>query len=190
MTFNPGYPSASQSPGLFPAQGNTNFARIKANFDTEHVFNDSAQVTDGVHRQMTMIARADPVALPAGTNGMIYNKTTGSTALPYYYDGASIYATPVCRAYVTWDNAGTIQGNSFNASVAFVSLGTYDITFTVALPSINPQICLSAYYSSFDFPIVCNIQTFNTSVMRVRFMRSSTEALTAITLGNLTIFGG
>jgi len=78
MTFDPNVPNAGQSPGLFPAQNVTNMTRVKALINAEHVFNDTAQADDGVHRQMTMVARADPGALPAGTNGMLYTWIDGS----------------------------------------------------------------------------------------------------------------
>lgn len=72
MTFDPNIPNANQSPGLFPSQANANFARLKTIINADHVFNDSAESTDGVHRQSTMIARAQPVSLPVGTNSILY----------------------------------------------------------------------------------------------------------------------
>ena len=90
MTFNIVAPNAGQSPGIFPAQNNTNFDRLKTLINAEHVFNDTAAANDGVHKQMTMVARADPVSLPAGTNGILYNKVVGSNGEMFYYNGTTI----------------------------------------------------------------------------------------------------
>ena len=89
MTFDPNVPNASQSPGLFPPQNNTNFARLKTIINADHVFNDSPQATDGVHRQCTMIARAMPVGLPTGTNAILYTWLDSlSRAQLRFYNGA------------------------------------------------------------------------------------------------------
>jgi len=77
MTFDPNIPNAGQSPGLFPPQNNQNFARLKTIINADHVFNDTTQATDGYHRQATMIARAQPVALPTGSNAILYSWWTG-----------------------------------------------------------------------------------------------------------------
>jgi len=80
MTFNANVPNAGQSPGLFPPQNNTNFGRLKTIIETDHVFNDTAADTDGVHKQMTMVARDSPTTppgLPTGINGILYSWVDG-----------------------------------------------------------------------------------------------------------------
>lgn len=90
MSFDANVPNASQSPGLFPGQSNTNFTRLKNIINADHVFNDSAQATDGVHRQCTMIARASPGSLPAGTNSILYTwLDSGSKAQLRFYNGVT-----------------------------------------------------------------------------------------------------
>ncbi len=86
MSFNPNVPNASQSPGIFPAQNNTNFNRLKTIINADHVFNDSAQTTDGIHRQCTMVSRAVPMVLPAGSNAILYSWVDGlgQTQLRFY----------------------------------------------------------------------------------------------------------
>ena len=74
MTYDPNIPNAAQSPGLFPPQNNTNFTRLKTIINADHVFNDSAQSTDGAHKQVTLINRDSPGAVPGGTNAMLYSK--------------------------------------------------------------------------------------------------------------------
>jgi hypothetical protein len=196
MTFDPNVPNAGQSPGLFPPGNNTNFARLKALINAEHVFNDTAAVTDGVHRQATMIARLDPVSLPAGTNGMYYNKVVGSTALPFYYDGTSIYALAPVRASVTFNNLGVVQGNAFNATVALLSPGEYEISFTIALPSKYPQFSLTCIQTADGNPMIGKVLSLTTvgatvTKMSVRFVNTiNGQTITNIIQGNLIVFGG
>lgn len=101
MTFDPNVPNASQSPGVFPAQNNTNFARLKTIINADHVFNDTAQTTDGVHRQVTMIARASPVGLPTGTNAILYAwvDSQSRTQLRFYNGAVDIQLTPPDELY-------------------------------------------------------------------------------------------
>lgn len=101
MTFDPSVPNAAQSPGLFPPQNNTNFARIKTIINADHVFNDTAQSTDGVHRQVTMIVRAQPVGLPGGTNSILYSwiDGDGQTQLRFYNGLTDIQLTPPEQLY-------------------------------------------------------------------------------------------
>jgi hypothetical protein len=89
-TYNAGVPNASQSPGQFPVQGQANFSRLKTIINTDHVFNDTAvNFTDGIHRQVTMITRDDPVApLPSGQSAILYSKLdANSRAQLWYYNG-------------------------------------------------------------------------------------------------------
>ncbi len=103
MTFDPNVPNAAQTPGLFPGQNNTNFGRIKTIVNKDHVFNDTAQTTDGVHRQVTMIvhAAATPGDLPAGTNAMLYSwLDANSQAQLRYYNGVGDFQlTPPDQLY-------------------------------------------------------------------------------------------
>lgn len=101
MTFDPNSPNAAQSPGLFPVQNNTNCARIKTIINADHVFNDTAQSTDGVHRQVTMIVRAQPVGLPGGTNSILYSwiDGQGQTQLRFYNGTTDIQLTPPEELY-------------------------------------------------------------------------------------------
>jgi hypothetical protein len=88
MSYNVTVPNAGQSPGLFPAQANTNFNRLQQIINNEHVFNNTLNIdTDGVHRQVTLIDRAKPASVPAGTNGVLYAKTVSATSQLFYFNG-------------------------------------------------------------------------------------------------------
>lgn len=95
MTFSIVVPNASQSPGLFPAQNNTNYQRLKDIINNDHNFTDSASAGQGIHKQATFINRATPVGLPAG-NGILYSQadTTGASQLNWYNGSTNIQLTP------------------------------------------------------------------------------------------------
>lgn len=126
MTYDPNVPNASQSPGLFPPQNNTNYARLKTIINADHVFNDSAQSTDGVHRQVTMIARAIPVILPAGTNSILYSwvDSNSQTQLKFYNGANDYQLTP------TWSViSGTVTISSSFATLAAVPANVFGEVF-------------------------------------------------------------
>lgn len=91
MTFTIIAPNANQSPGLFPAQNNTNFQRLKDIINAEHNFTDSTATNQGVHKQVSYINRSDPAALP-GINSILYAKadSLGASQL-WFYNGANRY---------------------------------------------------------------------------------------------------
>lgn len=126
MTFDPNVPNGGQSPGLFPAQNNTNFARLKTIINADHVFNDTAQSTDGVHRQCTFIARAQPVALPGGTNAILYAwlDSNSQTQLRFYNGTIDYQLTP------TWTVlSGTVTISSSFATLAAVPANVFGEVF-------------------------------------------------------------
>lgn len=90
--FNPIVPLSTESPGVFPAQNNGNFTRLKTLISGDHIFNDSDAANDGTHKQVTTTFRADPTSLPMDTNGMIFNKldTVSNASQLYWYDGTNI----------------------------------------------------------------------------------------------------
>ncbi len=98
MTFVTNVPNAAQSPGLFPAQNNTNNGVLKNIIDRDHFFNDTPAPNDnsGTHRQVTMTARTPPIALPDGTNSILYTflDDDGLAQLAFFNDDTDISLTP------------------------------------------------------------------------------------------------
>lgn len=186
MTFNPNIPNGGQSPGLFPTQNAANFTVLQDIINRDHIFNDSPGVGDnsGTHRQVNLTDRTDPVSLPTGTNGMIYL----SSGIPRYYNGTRVMGLIPVLARITFNNGGVVQGTSLNATVAPPAAGIYTITFTVALPSIYPQISLTCIEPSTN-PVICKILTFTVNSMTVRFVNQSGTTVSSITQANLIIFG-
>lgn len=84
-------PNAGQSPGLFPAQNNTNFGRIKTLVGIDHVWSDSSSTTQGYHNKVSLLNLVDPTTLNSA-NGIAYTKndaTSGANQL-YFYNGATV----------------------------------------------------------------------------------------------------
>lgn len=120
MTFSTVVPNAGQSPGLFPSQNNTNFARLKTIINADHVFNDTAQADDGIHRQVTQVNRTDPVTVPAGANSILYGKTASdSVNEQWFYDG-------VTPRQLNWrELSGTVAVSSTFATIAAIPTNCY-----------------------------------------------------------------
>ena len=89
MTYNAGTPNANASPGVFPTQANTNFTRLKTIINAEHVFNDTTQADDGVHKQVSLVTRATPGSLTSGTNGMAYVTQINGVGQLFFYNGST-----------------------------------------------------------------------------------------------------
>ena len=152
MSYNPSIPNAAQSPGLFPAQNSTNFNRLKKIIEADHVFNDSSQTSDGIHKQVNLISKALnflPV-LPGGSNTMLYSKVDSSGANQlFYYNGASIVqVTPGIVAMVNFNGSlavgpQTIRSQINVSSVNKTATGRYTINFTTAMSDTNYiiQVC-------------------------------------------------
>lgn len=150
MSYDPSVPNASQSPGLFPAQANTNFTRLKTIIRGDHQFNDSAGSTDGKHLQVTLINRSIPSSVPSGTIGMIYARTVSGARNLYWYDGTTVQQlnntttvnpTPILAAvnFVGRSTVGacTLRSSYNVSSVQRTSTGAYTVNFTTPTPNNN-----------------------------------------------------
>jgi hypothetical protein len=139
MTFSTNVPNAGQSPGVFPAQNNTNFTRLQTIVVADHVFNNTAAANDGFHNQVTLVNRADPV----GANPIIYSKLVSGLPVPYFWNGLSgrpleYGGFPQILAAVNFNGLGSnglkTRRSQFNvASVTRTGEGQYTIVFGAAL---------------------------------------------------------
>lgn len=150
MTFDPSIPNPSQSPGLFPTQNATNYARLKTIINADHLFNDTAQSTDGFHRQMTMIDRAIPVApLPTGANGILYSYLdANSQSQMAFFNGTTNYTlTPNDSApAVTKGIVTALASNTPSGTIYTIPTNTF-ITVFVNYTNANPTMqALYKYY--------------------------------------------
>lgn len=190
MTFDPNVPNAGQSPGLFPAQMNTDLARLKTIINAEHVFNDTTAVTDGVHRQMTTIDRADPSTLITGTNAVLYSKAISGASQLFFYNGVNVQQiTPFAqtiKAMVNFNGmlpSGVIVPRSqVNVTtVTKTATGRYTLTFTTPIANDNYVVLITGMRddpASGSFGCVTGAATYTDSVkvtsLKVTFFNTQT----------------
>jgi len=133
MSYNPNIPNPSQSPGLFPAQSQANFTRLKTIINSDHVFNDSTQSTDGIHRQATMLVRDMPGSLPSGANAILYSwiDADGQSQLRYYNGTNDFQITPPGGGIGGGFIAGTVNlaGNTTSGTVWTIPANTFAWVF-------------------------------------------------------------
>lgn len=146
MTFNATIPNPSQSPGVFPAQNATNFARLKTIISGDHVFNDTAAANDGIHKQITLVNRTDPASIPVGGNGIQYTKNNGlSQPQEFFYNGITKLPVSPIKAFVNFNGTpGTpsIRGQYNVTGVSKTSTGLYRVTYTTAFASTGDYTVL------------------------------------------------
>ncbi len=144
MTFNAAIPAAGDSPGIFPAQNQTNMARLQTLIGADHQFNLSAAANDGYHNVVHLTQQA-PTGVLAAT-GRFYAKSSGSRVNAFYIDdaGADYQITPTMpiRAAVNFNGTGAngvkTMRSQFNVtSVTKTDVGAYSIVFTTVMPDNN-----------------------------------------------------
>lgn len=193
MSYIVTVPNGAQSPGLFPAQNNENFAVLLNIIDRDHIFNTTPVGGDntGTHRQVTLTNRADPVALPTGTNGVLYLNNSGVLS---FFNGTTISTfTNTIRASIVINNAAVTLGSAFNATAAVVG-GLYTITFTTPLPSANYLWSTDAYTngtSPANNPIFVKVGTVTANTFQFRLVnQNNTPAEGVATKITFMAFGG
>jgi hypothetical protein len=141
MTFSIIVPNATQSPSVFPAQNNTNYSRLKDIINADHNFVDTSDVSEGSHNQVTFIDRSAPVAVPVGTNSMLYSTSdVASTPIPNFFDGSQNHQIPFAvsgsvalangASSIVYTNTNTFFGTGFVAVSTFVGIFEYRILTT------------------------------------------------------------
>lgn len=75
MTFNPNWPNAADSPGIFPPQNNINYAGLRKIINKDHNFLDTfgTDPTAGAHKKVTFLNLASAPVTTAGGNGILYS---------------------------------------------------------------------------------------------------------------------
>jgi hypothetical protein len=173
MTYQTNIPNSGQSPGLFPAQANANFTRLKTIVGANHKFNDTAATDDGYHQDIKIL----PIAVPGtdATIGQLFANTAISSFPLSYVDGLNnlyqITPTLPVRAAVNFSVtpvtfAITINYSQNVASVVRTSNGLYTITFTIAMPSnfyIASGMCMFPFGTNIPLQIQGNA-TYGNSV--------------------------
>jgi hypothetical protein len=143
MTFNPAVPLNSDSPSIFPAQNQTNMARLQTIVGADHQFNLSAAADDGYHNIIHMTQQAPSGALPATGRG--YAASANGRIHQFYMDdiGRAFQITPTIPIYAAVNfngDAGSpcpIRFSHNVSSVVRTASGFFTINFTTPLPSNN-----------------------------------------------------
>lgn len=143
MPYKTNIPNASQSPGLFPAQAQENFTRLKNIISANHKFNDSADpATDGFHQIIKIIPSAEPAN--NSSVGQSFVNSADSTNQLYHKDGLNrVFQITPClplRAAIVFTPAGPngTVSYAFNATMGIKQgVGIYRIAFTNAIPTVN-----------------------------------------------------
>lgn len=76
MTFNPNWPNAADSPGMFPPQNNTNYQGLRQIINRDHNFLNTfgTDPSAGSHKQTTLLNLANaPTGAVVGGNGILYS---------------------------------------------------------------------------------------------------------------------
>jgi len=119
MSFSITVPNATQSPGLFPAQANENFLRLRDIINNDHLFTDSSATNQGIHRQVTTInLSADPVSLLFG-NGILYSKLDASSLSQlFWYNGSTVEPiTPGRKLYANVLNGAAVMSGGSSLTI-------------------------------------------------------------------------
>jgi len=87
-TYNASVPQSSDSPSIFPAQGQANFGRLLTVFGVDHQFNLSAATNDGWHKVVHLIQQA-PTGPDSGF-GRLYVKLQGPAVQLFYLDDLGV----------------------------------------------------------------------------------------------------
>lgn len=206
MTFNAAVPLNSDSPSIFPAQNQTNMARLQTLLGADHQFNLSAAADDGYHNVIHLTQQAPSGALAA--TGRLYAKTSGGRVQMFYMDdtGADYQVTPsmAIRAAVNFDGTGAIGAQTirsqFNVtSVIKTASGSYNINFTTPFPDINYIVQVTGMRDTPNLSSIGSVRgnaayttSVNTAFVQVTFSgetnSSSGVGLKDVVMGNVTIF--
>lgn len=194
--YDDNVPQATQTIAQTQPIINENFVFIKGAIGQEHNFDD-ADDTNTYHLQASMPNMADPVALPAGTNGMYYV----SGGLPKYYNGTQVggaVVLPILAAGQFNGVSGLSWRSSFNINTGTSSRtaeGLYTIKFTNALPNTNYYILLTGMRGGTNDKCFGQVQgnaTYGSSVtvndIKIQFTNEQGSNKDVI-MGNLLIFG-
>lgn len=154
---------------------------VYTGFTKEHI--TMTDVTDGgLHKQVTMFNVASIVAPAAGYARLYASKTGsfGAATTELIAQNGDSSALGVVGAIKAWGVFGVASGgpttmqDSFNCTVAWLSTGVYQVTFSVAMPSTLYSVLVSSNFTiTASAPAICSfysrtlngfqIQTSNTS---------------------------
>lgn len=142
MTFNPAVPLNSDSPGIFPAQNQTNMARLQTLVGADHQFNLTAAANDGYHNLVHLTQQA-PAGVLAAT-GRLYAKSSGGLIQLFYMDDAGTeyqitpdYVNSTMKVAGSASVASNATTDVLNVAYNFTGFGVVYINGTVIQRTYN-----------------------------------------------------
>ncbi len=205
MTFNAAVPLATDSPSIFPAQNQTNMARLQTLLGADHQFNLSAAANDGYHNIIHMTQQSPSGALAA--TGRLYAKTIAGRIHLFYMDdtGQEYQISPqmAIRAAVNFvgtDPIGIASLRSqYNVStVVKTANGAYTVNFTTPMPDVNYIVQVTGMRDTIGLSSVGSVAgglyatSVTTSQVQVTFSgetnSSSGVGLKDVRMGNVVVF--
>ncbi len=199
MTFSAAVPLNSDSPATFPAQNQTNMARLQTIVGADHQFNLSAAADDGYHNVIHLTQQAPSGALAA--TGRLFVKTSGSFVQLFYMDdaGREYQVTPGIIAAVNFNGTGAVGAQTLRSALNVTSVmktatGKYTINFTTAIANTNYIVaCTGMRNTAGDISngLVAGNATYGSSVavgsLKVEFNGGSSN-LQDVLMGNIIVY--
>lgn len=202
MSFNAAVPLNSDSPAIFPAQNQTNMARLQTIISSDHQFNLTAASDDGYHNIIRMTQQ-----LPSGPVvgfGRSYAKTSNGVIHQFYMDntGADYQITPTIPIRAAVNFNGNVAAPTMRSQVNVTSVvrpagfpvGTYRVNFTTAMPNANYFVHVTGMRpttGSYPTPCVRGDTVYSNSMSAnfviVSFFNNAGN-LQDVLMGSVTIF--
>lgn len=200
MTFNAAVPLNSDSPAIFPAQNQTNMARLQTIVGADHQFNLSAAADDGYHN-VVHLTQQSPTGVLAATGRLYANSVSGRVNLWYMDDQAAqslVTPTMPTRAAVNFNGtsgvgAQTIRSQMNVNTVMKTGTGSYTINFTGFIPDANYMVAVTGMRTGSNNPVMGTVASNNTygnsvttSLVKVQFF-SDSGSLVDVLMGNVIV---
>lgn len=157
--YNPSIPLSTDLISSSQPEIKENFGQLNSQFGIEHVaFNNGGSNGSGLHKQTTFPNLSVPTPVPSAAYGTVYGSklgTVGGTITEAVYisgDAAASTNVAILSAIKAWGSfSGTSRIDGFNfASISVAASGTYNVSFTHALPNANYGVIVSGPMAS-DF---------------------------------------
>jgi hypothetical protein len=148
MSFNAAVPLNSDSPSIFPAQNQTNMARLQSLLGADHQFNLSAAANDGYHNLVHLTEQAPSGTLAA--TGRLYVKSSGGAINLYYMDdgGLEYRITPTSLAPTRVTGSVSLTAGSYSGSVYTMPDNTFGTIFVNYISPVSNQYRYYLFFKS------------------------------------------
>jgi hypothetical protein len=201
MTFSINYPNAAESPGLFPAQGNTNFSRLKTIIEADHQFNDTVAGDDGFHNHVSYINRPIVPSIPAGANAIGYTLNvglgSGTNRDEAFVRNAQTNMLIGNRAYAVFEGRSTNGNSTIDSSFNVTTIERYATgKYKVTMPNALASEKYAVFFSTSDpglYPTLSLTIPKTTTIFEVWFYINGSGTLVDPFAGiknSLLVYGG